>query len=68
MQNIIKIMDREDKEESKKKVGVTRMGIFVLQFIRQYVEKHEIPPTHREIFDFYKQRDMAEMLTLLTLL
>ena len=52
MQNIIKIMDREDKEENKRKVGVTRMGIFVLQFIRQYIEKHELPPTHREMFDF----------------
>jgi len=56
MQNVVKIMDRDEKDTSYKSKGVTRMGIFVLQFIRQYVEKHELPPTHREIFDFLETK------------
>ena len=54
MQNIIKIMDREDKETSYKSKGMTRMGVYVLKYIKHYVEQHELPPTHKEIFNNLK--------------
>ena len=47
MQNIIKIMDREDKDTSYKSKGMTRMGVYVLKYIRNYVDQHELPPTHK---------------------
>ena len=37
MQNIIKIMDREDKETSYRNRGVTLMGVHALEFIKDYV-------------------------------
>ncbi len=52
MQNIIKIMDREDKETSYRNRGVTLMGVHALKFIKDYVKQHKIPPTHREIHDY----------------
>jgi len=45
-------MDRDEKDTSYKNKGVTLMGIYALQFIKEYVAKHEIPPTLREIHDF----------------
>ena len=47
MQNIIKIMDREDKETSYRNRGVTLMGVHALEFIKDYVKQHNIPPTHK---------------------
>jgi len=52
MQNVVKIMDRDEKDKSYKNKGVTLMGIYALQFIKEYVAKHDIPPTLREIHDF----------------
>ena len=52
MQNIIKIMDREDKETSYRNRGVTLMGVHALEFIKDYVKQHNIPPTQREIHDY----------------
>ena len=54
MQNIIKIMDREDKETSYRNRGVTLMGVHALEFIKDYVKQHKIPPTHKEIFNNLK--------------
>ena len=54
MQNILKIMDRDEKDTSYKSKGMTRMGVYVLKYVRQYVEQHEIPPTHKEIFNNLK--------------
>ena len=45
MQNIIKIMDREDKDTSYRNRGVTLMGVHALEFIKDYVKQHKIPPT-----------------------
>jgi len=45
-------MDRDEKDTSYKNKGVTLMGIYALQFIKEYVAKHDIPPTLREIHDF----------------
>ena len=52
MQNIIKIMDREDKDTSYRNRGVTLMGVHALEFIKGYVKQHNIPPTQREIHDY----------------
>ena len=54
MQNIIKIMDRDEKDTSYKSKGMTRMGVYVLKYVRHYVEQHEMPPTHKEIFNNLK--------------
>ena len=66
MQNIIKIMDRDEKDTSYKSKGMTRMGVYVLKYVRHYVELHEIPATHKEIFNNLKTHGFGDSPTALS--
>ena len=45
MQNIIKIMDRDEERED----APTLLGIKILKYIKYHVNKYDLPPTREEI-------------------
>ena len=52
MKNVVTVMNRDDDNFEMP----TKLGIKILEYIKEYIKQNKIPPTHIEIIEHVKHK------------
>jgi SOS-response transcriptional repressor LexA len=52
MKNVVTVMNRDDDNYEMP----TKLGIKILEYIKEYIKQNKMPPTHSEIIDHVKHK------------